>query len=172
MSAKKFLLLFLLIFSSISFAAAQDDVEVDKFGRETFNLKFFLPIKPESWTISLTSSGGIVGGTRLLIALNSNGNVICSAKETTYQNRFAPTEEFKNINKLITRKIPYLNFDAGKPPAKNVTFCNDCASETLSIDYRDDKSIRTEHFAVGNFTLAQAQIKEIYQIINELKVCN
>lgn len=175
MSAQKLSILFLLLFFAVSAASAQsgdESVIIEKNGSTSINLKFFMPVKPESWTVSLLSSGGITGGTRLLIALNSNGNVMCSAEETTYQNRFAPTSEFQTISDLITNEIPYLSFNSQLPPPKLIAYCSDCAFHTLKIDYRSKKTILSDYFEVGNFTRTQTQIKEIYEKLDSLNVCN
>ena len=175
MSAQKLSILFLLMFFAVSASRAQsvdDSVIIEKNGSTSINLKFFMPLKPESWTVSLLSSGGITGGTRLLIALNSNGNVMCSAEEKTYQNRFAPTAEFQTISELITDEIPYLSFDSHLPPPKQIAYCSDCAFRTLKIDYRSKKSILSDYFEVGNFTRTQTQIKEIYEKLYSLDICN
>ena len=70
--------------------AEQQQEQINKLLKEYcavdfIDLNFFLPKSKDSWTLSITAHGGFAGVTRLLAAVNSNGNYLCS-----------PRQEFKN----------------------------------------------------------------------------
>lgn len=176
-------LIFLLtIFSSAQYVPSNDEnslkmnekIKADKKKKKKkkipnempvngLDLYFFLPPTTDAWTLSLTSSGGFSGMTRLLAAVNSNGNYLCSA-EDDFRNRllektvldeifdFVETEDFSKFSRVTQYEFSY---------------CMDCPVITLNLQTRNGFASRP----MTNYANETAVIKQIYDRLNNLDEC-
>ncbi len=185
MKIKKIFTLLLMIISFSLLASAQDDYyeqeqrrmeeekrqeeankSFEKLARNDFlDLEFFLPKTENSWFISITAHGGIMGGTRLLAAVNSDGNYLCRTANQDFQNQLAAKGVFDNLKQNVA------GFDFSKyfsGDVKPIKGCRDCVEEYLN--FYDGKKIYS--YNVRSFSLANFQIKKIYNQIFESATCN
>lgn len=127
------------------------------------DLYFFLPRTTDAWTLSVTSTGGFSGTTRLLGAVNSNGNYLCSAEED-FRNRllekpfldeifnFVETQDFSKFSRVVST-----GFD----------FCSDCTVTTLNFQTRNGFA----NHVIPNGENTSEEIKRIYDHLSDLDEC-
>lgn len=127
------------------------------------DLNFFLPGGMDAWTLSLTSSGGFSGTTRLIAAVNSNGNYLCNTGEN-FRNRlleksfldeifdFVETEDFSKFSRVAQTGVKY---------------CMDCSSVTLNLQTRNGFVSRP----MTDYANEPEAIRRIYDHLNDLDEC-
>lgn len=122
--------------------------------KEFIDLNFFLPESKNSRFISVTSKDGFTGGTRLLAAVNSDGNYLCS----THRN-FTKQTIAKDIIDSLFQTINGFDFDKfATGNVKKIEFCSDCAYTTLTFRNAE----KTYRFDRAGFANADSEIKAIY----------
>ena len=127
-------------------------------------LSYFLPKAKDSWYISLTENGGFTGVSKLIAAINSDGNYLCS-REQNFGNQFVA----KNLFDAFAQKIADTAFrssDINRP--EEIKFCSDCLYKTLTFQSAN-KFYRYNRI---NFTKADGVIKEVYDEIMNLTPCS
>ncbi|MBA2620779.1 MAG: hypothetical protein H0U87_06235 [Acidobacteria bacterium] len=134
------------------------------------DLKFFLPVAENSWTISIAATGGFFGGTRLLAAVNSDGNFLCFPKDTDFKDKFVSKEIFQSIANIAAADFSKLNLLEAKQPPKKISFCSDCAVETLTISRRSEKGAEDFHFHVADLE-ASANLNQLYEKVLNSAEC-
>lgn len=127
------------------------------------DLIFFMPAGNDAWTLSLTSSGGFAGVTRLIAAVNSNGNYLCSTGED-FRNRLLEKPVLDEIFDFVETS----NFTKfGDTESKNVDYCMDCAYTRLTLQTRNGFVSRT----LNDYANETAAIRQIYDRLNDLQEC-
>lgn len=182
---QKILTIILLIFSLSIFSFAQttqktEDQKVQKpSGKQKkkrsdsmseitraanfLDLSFFLPDGKTAWALSLTSTGGFAGGTRLLAAVNSNGNYLCSPRQE-FKNRLLK----KDILDPVFNFVETLNFSKlDDEESVIIEGCMDCAYTTLTLQTRNGVFRHTRN----SFYNATGEVKEIYDRLSGLDEC-
>lgn len=181
MNAKIFFTFVLLIASCTLLVSAQDKTKdlaekqrleelqrlEDKLNRNSEihpaadinGLNFFLPKTKNSWYLSITENGGFAGVSRIVAAVNSDGNYLCS-REQNFENQFIAKDLFASL----FQKVENFNFkksDFSRP--EEIKYCSDCLYKTLTFQKADKFYI----YNSVNFTKADDGIKEIYnEVIN------
>ncbi|CAN5830281.1 hypothetical protein BH20ACI4_BH20ACI4_24030 [soil metagenome] len=173
----------LLVFSFSIFSFPQNDNDSDQnkqtksakqkkskkifnqiFGIGVMDLNYFLPESENAWTLSLTSSGGFAGVTRLIAAVNSNGNYLCSPNQE-FRNKLLEKEVLDEIfDKIET--FDFSNFDKNEENilTKN---CMDCLYATLTLQTKNGFVSRTQF----SFANAEIDVKQIYDRLSNLNEC-
>lgn len=181
MNSRKLLILFLVMISVSLIANAQtvkDDLQerqrIEDMERqqEELNknyyrmaapehqyLEYFLPDSKNSWFISITRSGGILGGSKLLAAVNSEGRYLCS-EEQDFSNQFIEKNIFSSLSSTINSvEMTKLNLFE----VKSLSGCMDCA--ITKFTYRSGNTTKT-YFGVDSLS-DNSKLKEIYnQVVN------
>ena len=127
------------------------------------DLNFFLPESENAWALSLTSTGGFFGGTRLLAAVNSNGNYLCDASQE-FKNRLLEKDVLDRVFNFVE------TFDFSKfsnEDAKLIEGCMDCAYTTLTLQTKTGIFRQTRN----SFYNATGDVKEIYDRLSALEEC-
>jgi hypothetical protein len=178
MYAKKIVLLLLAILSFSMLAAAQDNyyeqerdrLEAEERQKEItkkfeaatgitpFDLSYFLPKTKNSWFVSITATGGILGGTRLLAAVNSNGNYVCNHTEQDFQNQQLAQNAFDELSQKVAA-FDFKKFNDSD--ADKIEGCSDCVYKILN--YNNGKN--TYRFNLQKFSLVNSELKNIYNQI-------
>jgi hypothetical protein len=138
---------------------------------EFSDLKFFLPAVENSWTISIAATGGFLGGTRLLAAVNSDGNFLCNQNDSEFKNKFVAKEIFESISQIATNSFSKLRLVETKSPQKKISFCSDCAVETLTISRRSEKGVEIFRFNVADLSETDADLKQLYEKVLNSAEC-
>ena len=126
-------------------------------------LAYFLPKKEDSWYISVTENGGFTGVSKLIAAINSDGNYLCS-REQNFENQFLVKSSFAPLFQRV-ENFNFKKSDFKKP--KEIKYCKDCSYKTLTFQ-------NANKFYVYNrviFTKDDGVIKEIYDEIINLTAC-
>ena len=127
------------------------------------DLQFFLPKRKDSWYLSITESGGFAGVSRVVAAINSDGNYLCSRGEN-FQNQFVG----KNLLASLMQKVEDLSSkksDFNQP--EEIKYCSDCLFKTLTFQKSDKFYI----YNSVNFTNADDKIKGIYNEVINSAIC-
>jgi hypothetical protein len=134
------------------------------FGVGVMDLNYFLPENENAWTLSLTSSGGFAGVTRLIAAVNSNGNYLCSPNQE-FKNRLLEPDVLDDIFDFV-ETFDFSKFDKNEENilTKN---CMDCSYATLTLQTRNGFVSRTRY----NFSNDAGEIKQIYDRLSNLDEC-
>ena len=127
------------------------------------DLSYFLPNTENAWFISITTTGGFIGGTRLVAAVNSEGNYLCSA-EQNFTNQLIATDVFRPVIQKING-FDFKKFNSHK--VKEIEGCKDCAYTTLT--FRNGKN--SYSYSRNTFANAENSIKEIYDKILDSAAC-
>ncbi len=125
-------------------------------------LDFFLPEGKNSWTLSLTSSGGFAGVTRLIAAVNSNGNYLCNPDEE-FRNRLLEKDVLDNIFDFV-ETFDFSKFSENE--TGQIPGCMDCSYTTLTLRTKNGFASRKV-----SFSESAASIKKIYVEMNDLAEC-
>lgn len=131
------------------------------------DLRFFVPESDDAWSLSIMATGGILGGTRLLAAINSDGNVLCHPRDAEFKARLAPKVQFDEIVQLAKQEMPLKNIHRVVNKETRIA-CHDCSFEFLSYNYRENGLISTGTYAVNRLTKSQYQL---YSKVLEASVC-
>lgn len=171
----------LLFFSLSLFSFAQNNNDADqnkqsksakqkkkkKFGKiisaGVMDLSYFLPEGKNAWTLSLTSSGGFAGVTRLLAAVNSNGNYLCSPDQE-FRNRLLETDVLDSFFNFV-ETLNYSKFTASRNA--QISGCMDCSYMTLTLQTKNGFVSRTQ----AGFSNAENDVKQIYDRLSNLDEC-
>ena len=135
------------------------------------NLEFFLPAGTNAWTISIAATGGFLGGTRLLAAINSSGNFLCDAKETDFKDKFVDEKIFQSIAKIAAADFSKLSLLETKQPTNKISFCSDCSVETLTIARRSEKGVEIFRFNAADLAATDADLKQLYEKVLNSAEC-
>ena len=108
-------------------------------GIGVMDFSYFLPESNNAWTLSLTSSGGFAGVTRLLAAVNSNGNYLCSPNQE-FRNRLLEKDVLDEIFYFV-ETLNYSKFNETKDAV--IQGCMDCTLH--DADTSDEKRIYQPH---------------------------
>lgn len=197
MSCKKYFASFILIFCTVASSFAQDKkpikenyseqhqkeqkrAQATKQAEETLaalreaqfpDLNFFLPAAQDSWIVSLTASGGIFGGTRLLAAVNSDGNFLCYPKDEKFKDKFVERKIFDEIALIAKVEFPHLISPEDTEVAQPISYCSDCAQETLTVRIRRNNTIEIFRYRVGAFAKSEPKLGKIYDMILNSREC-
>ena len=171
----------LLIFSLSLFSFAQNNNDADKnkqvksakqkkkkkFGKiigvGIMDLNYFLPEGENAWTLSLTSSGGFAGVTRLLAAVNSNGNYLCSPDQE-FRNRLLETDVLERFFHFV-ETLDYSTFNENKNA--EIRGCMDCSYTTLTLQTKNGVISRRQ----AGFSNAENDLKQIYDRLSNMDEC-
>ena len=135
------------------------------------DLNLFLPSENESWAVSITANGGIMGGSRLLAAVNSDGNYVCSSKNAEFRNRFVDKKIFAEIARIAKGGFSLLN------PVKNtlnlppISYCSDCSYETFNFVLRRDKTVKVFQFNLKELAESAPELMLIYEKVSNTPEC-
>lgn len=135
------------------------------------DLIFFLPTAQNSWTVSITASGGFYGGTRLLVAVNSDGNFLCNRQNEKFKDKFVEKRAFDQIAQIARNDFPHLISDENNQAAQPISFCSDCAQETLTVTIRRENTIEIFRYKVADFPKSKAKLSKIYAMILNSNEC-
>lgn len=178
---RKLFTIFFLLFSLSIFSFSQNNNDKDQnkqaksakqkkkkksvklFGVGVMDLRYFLPESENAWTLSLTSSGGFAGVTRLLAAVNSNGNFLC-APDQEFRNRLLETDVLDEIFDFVER-LDHSKFSERKDA--EIQGCMDCSYTTLTLQTRNGFVSRTQ----ASFSNAENDVKQIYDRLSSLDEC-
>ena len=127
------------------------------------DLNYFLPEDKNAWTLSLTSSGGFAGVTRLLAAVNSNGNYLCSPNQE-FRNRLLEKDVLDEIFDFV-ETLDYSKFNETKDA--EIQGCMDCTYTTLTLQTRNGFISRSQ----SSFSNADNDVKQIYDRLSNLDEC-
>ncbi len=127
-------------------------------GITPFDLSYFLPKTKNSWVVSITAQGGILGGTRLLAAVNSNGNYVCNPAQQDFQTQQLAQNAFDELSQKVAA-FDFKKFNDND--ADEIKGCSDCLYKTLN--YTNGKN--TYRFNLQKFSLADSELKDIYNQI-------
>lgn len=195
MTIKKFLVSLIFILSAASFLAAQDkkspsDQYTEQLRIEQENAKnqkqaeafaaarqtalfpganLFLPVEKDSWAISVTANGGIMGGSRLIGAVNSDGNFLCSSSGAEFKINLVDKTIFDQIAQAAKSDFPLLRGGTNIKLQPN-SYCSDCAFETLNIVVRRAKKPVIFQFDLREIA-AKPELTRIYEKISNLSDC-
>lgn len=131
-------------------------------------LDYFLPEYKDSWTISIKSSGGIMGITRIVAAINSDGKYLCSNQKS----KLLEAPQQNSFNKLFDL-VRQTDFSLLKKNKKDLTFiCNDCILTTVTYSFRPKKSrIKTFQFTSASYSFIDGDFKNLYEGILNTTDC-
>jgi hypothetical protein len=150
-----------------------DELVAEQRKAGVIDLDFFVPAKIDAWMVSLTATGGVTGGNRLLAAINSDGNILCGLKDDAFKTRLAPADSVKTLAELVIVQSPRLGFFDTYSTNPIIKYCNDCSYEILSISSMNSKgSIRTGRFDAARLTEGTNALNSIYQKLLETAVCH
>jgi hypothetical protein len=133
------------------------------FGIGIMDLNHFLPEGENAWTLSLTSSGGFAGITRLLAAVNSNGNYLCSPNDE-FRNRLLELDVLDGIFDFV-ETVDYSTFNQNKD--SEIKGCMDCSYTTLMLQTKNGSISRTQ----VSFSNVENDVKRIYDRLSNLDEC-
>lgn len=133
---------------------------------EAFVMKF-LPDVDDSWLISITSEGGIFGGTKFTASINSNENFSCGNERS----QLTPTtkDAFDHISDLLNLELPLKQLKNKKADRKgDVRYCNDCSTEYLTLYSRVKNRTIVNRYEVSTLS---GNAKEIYALAMQSFPC-
>ena len=132
-------------------------------GIGVMDFSYFLPESNNAWTLSLTSSGGFAGVTRLLAAVNSNGNYLCSPNQE-FRNRLLEKDVLDEIFYFV-ETLNYSKFNETKDAV--IQGCMDCSYTTLTLQTKNGFISRTQ----SSFSNAENDVRQIYDRLSNLTEC-
>ena len=132
-------------------------------GNGIMDLDYFLPEGENSWTLSLTSSGGFAGVTQLLAAVNSNGNYLCGPNQE-FRNRLLEKDVLDRIFDFV-EMYDFSKFNKSENAAING--CMDCSYRTLTLQTKNGFISRTRY----SFSSNTDEVKQIYDRLSNLAEC-
>lgn len=141
--------------------------KVDEF----LDLDFFLPAADDGWTFSVLATGGVFGGTRLLAAVNSDGNFLCTPKDAEFKSKLVAKPIFQIIAQLAAVDFPRLNSIKTNPPRQSISYCSDCARETLTVVRRAGQTVETFHYDIKDLAASEHGLREIYEKVLDSAEC-
>lgn len=122
------------------------------------DLRNYLPKPKDSWVVSITSTGGFAGGTRLLAGVDSDGNSIC-----TLDGNLTKTVLAKNISDELLPFLKNLRFSKWDYDDVKLPVCNDCTYMTLTYQSRNG----VYRYSRYDLSMGDNEIQNIYaKIIN------
>ncbi len=125
-------------------------------------LESFLPSRKNSWYFSVVSSGGILGGSRLVTAINSNGNYTCGYGQD-FASKFVSETDFE----LFSQTVQALDFAKVKTEQPKFFGCKDCLLSVLT--FRNGSN--SFEFTLPNDT-ADSKISDLYNNVIRLAGCD
>ena len=135
---------------------------------ESLDLSFFLPKAENSWSIIVTASGGFAGGTRLLAAVNSDGNYLCQPRGE-FKTRFVSENALDSLT-FFARTFDFSIWN--RNDAQHIKWCNDCSYMTISFAFRNKKSrIETYRYSRGDLSTSEEEIRQIYERVISAANC-
>lgn len=178
MNIKRFVLshVLILIIVAFSFAQSGDEKIIAQRQLPTFedlwnlpDTSYFVPPKDNSWVIKIISTGGIMGGTRLVSAANSDGNVLCGQKVFD-EKLLLPVASVEKLSGLTARlELDKKGISNGLPlPPPPINLCNDCMRTSIVFTRRGKEKSTVENYG---FTLDASDSKSneiIRQIFKEM----
>lgn len=126
-------------------------------------LDYFLPKTKDSWFISITRTGGLVGGTQIVAAVNSDGNYLCTLQQD-FSNQFIAKDVFTPFYQTVNT-FEFKKYNYNK--VKKIEYCNDCAYTTLT--FQNGKN--TYSYSRNSFVNAEGEIKAIYDKVIDSSGC-
>lgn len=163
------------IFSSAQFLPSNDEAslkmnghkkkkqKVRVLGNGIFDLNYFLPENDNSWTLSLTTSGGFAGITRLVAAVNSNGNYLCTPNGE-FRNKLLEKNSLDEIFDFV-ETLDYSSFN--QTMEAEIKGCMDCSYSTLTLQTRNGFFSRSQ----AVFSNAENNVRQIYDRLSSLEEC-
>lgn len=127
-------------------------------------LEFFLPKTKNSWYIVITENGGFRGVPRILGAVNSEGNYLCSPQQN-FKAQFINKDLFDSLVQTVG------NFDFKGSEFKRpgeLKYCNDCLYKSLTFQSKN----KVYRYSRKDFAVADDEIKEIYNKIITSAACS
>ena len=135
---------------------------------EAVDLSSFLPKAENSWSISVTATGGFTGGTRLLAAINSDGNYLCHP-EGEFKTRFVSENALDSLT-FLARTVDFSLWN--KNDVQYIKWCNDCSYMTMSFTFRDKKSkFKTYRYSRNDLSTSDEEIRQIYERVIKAANC-
>lgn len=126
----------------------------------------FLPTDKDSWSISITQSGGFTGVTNIIAAVNSEGRYICQKDDLSIYQK-APKNYFDKLSGFISQTdlSIFKKFSSSQKKENNpITFCRDCRVTTLTYSYRKNKSdVKMYQASSLAFPNVEGEIKKLYE---------
>lgn len=127
----------------------------------------FLSSDSDSWVVSIIAEGGILGGTRVLNAMNSAGDFICNLNGADFQTEPAKQKTFETVSRLVRSQLSTSEKPSSAKQA-SIKNCHDCSFEYLAIYQRQNVSVVSRRYAAS---VLGVELKALYSLMAELKAC-